>query len=62
MKPCYKIHNINGRFDHVRGKTEAVNRANEIEGTQDLTAAELIRDYGWAITRVSEAHARSVGL
>ena len=60
--PVYRISNINGRFDHLAGKREAIARINEIEGTRGLTEAELVRYYGWTIKRVSKSEAHAVGL
>lgn len=58
----YKIHNINGKFDHVDGKSAALTRIREIEGDANMTETEMTRDHGWTITRVSASAARAVGL
>jgi len=58
----YKISNINGRFDHVAGKTAAIARANEIERGTGLTEADLTEGWGWTFKRLTPAQARSVGM
>jgi len=60
----YRIHDINGRFDHVSGKSAAIARANEMArwiGEPLLTEDELRVLYGITIQRVSADIARSVG-
>jgi len=61
-KPTYKIRDISGRFDHVRGIEAALKRANEIAGVSGYTREALDRDFGVRIERVSAEIARSVGL
>ena len=62
IKTVYLAKNINGRFDHVRGKAAAIAYARQVEGDETLTEAELVADYGWTFRRVSPAYARSVGM
>ncbi len=61
--PAYRIQNINGRFDHVRGKQAAIARAIEMAGAEPKTnEADLRNHWGVRIERVSAEIARSVGL
>lgn len=61
--PAYRIHLINGRFDHVRGKREALAMAVAMAGAPAGTSeADLRKHWGARIERVSAEHARSVGL
>ena len=59
----WKVHAVNGRFDHVRGKREATKRARELVGAPPQATAKDMEKY-WGVTfkRVSPAYARSVGL
>lgn len=61
-KPVFKLKNINGKFDHVRGKAEAIALACEIEGLGGLSERQLIQHYGWTFTRLSKEEAKAVGL
>lgn len=59
----YRVSNINGRFDHVAGKAAAVRRAAEIsDAPTDTPEADLVREWGATIRRVTAAQARSVGM
>jgi hypothetical protein len=58
----YRISNINGKFGHVIGKAAAVARIREIEGDDTLSAAEIVREFGWTIKRCTAAEARAAGI
>lgn len=61
--PVYRVALVNGRFDHVVGKAAALRCALELLGEDGpISEADLIREWGVKIERVSAAHARSVGL
>lgn len=59
----YRVHIINGRFDHVVGKAAAIKRAAELTDAPEGTPLnELTRHWGVTLERVSASYARSVGL
>lgn len=58
----YKAHNINGKFNHLVGKTAAINYAREVEKDGDLSEKDLTTQYGWTFTKVSASVAKAVGL
>ena len=68
--PAYRVQMQNGRFDHVRGKANAITLAVKmIEAAPGpgvpkahQNAATLDADYGIRLTRLSEADAAAVGL
>lgn len=61
IKTVYRASNINGRFNHLRGKAAALDYAREVEKDADLSEAELV-ELGWTFRKCSPAYARSVGL
>lgn len=61
IKTVYCASNINGRFNHLRGKAAAIDYARQVEKDADLSEAELV-EMGWTFRKVSPAYARSVGL
>ena len=57
----YKASNINGRFDHLLGKTAVLAYIRKVDGEQVRSISEGCKDYGWTVERVSRADARAVG-
>jgi hypothetical protein len=60
----YRVSLDNGRFDHVRGKKEALRRAAELVGLNvtPKAVAEWPQGYGVTIQKVGRSTARAVGL
>jgi hypothetical protein len=58
----YRIQNINGQFDHVTGKEQALARARQMVGAEDIATEADLHDFSVTIKPVSKAVAASVGL
>jgi hypothetical protein len=59
----YRVQCLNGRFEHVFGKKDAVARAKGMVGAPSKTSAKFLqKDWGVTFKRVSPKIAREVGL
>lgn len=58
----YKASNINGKFNHLVGKAEAIAYARAVEKDESLSEQDLVKDYGWRFEKVSATEARAVGI